>query len=125
MYTLYVPGKGNDIVDVPSRLFRLSHCWNTTSDHEFLSRFNQTFPLAHGAEWQLFKINPKLVSLVIGKFRQRPLSMDVWSQLPQIGRFFWKKWKEFVKPRGVDPYLHNVPFDTIIDEVGGFAGRVQ
>ena len=38
---------------------------------------------------------------------------------------FWLKWREYIKPRGVDPYLHNVAFDTIIREVGGFAGRVR
>ena len=38
---------------------------------------------------------------------------------------FWGKWKAYVKPRGVDPYLHNVDFSTIIREVSGFAGRVR
>ena len=38
---------------------------------------------------------------------------------------FGQKWKEFVKPRGFDPYLHNVPFDTIIDEISGFDGWVR
>ena len=37
---------------------------------------------------------------------------------------FWGKWKEYIKPRRIEPYLTNIDFDTIIDKVSGFAGRV-
>ena len=38
---------------------------------------------------------------------------------------FWRRWKEYVRPIGVDPYLRNEEFGTIVRATTGFAGRVR
>ena len=38
---------------------------------------------------------------------------------------FWKKWCKYVEPIGVDPYIRNEEFGTIIRATTGFAGRVR
>jgi len=77
MYAIHVVGKAKDIVDIPSRSFRLGHRWNFSSNAEFLFHFNQRFPLPQGIKWQLFEVSPKIISRVISKFLMLPLKMDV------------------------------------------------
>jgi len=38
---------------------------------------------------------------------------------------FCLKWCEYVRPLGIDPYLHDTEFNTIIRAVTGFGGRVR
>ena len=88
MATLHVAGKENDIADIPSRSFRQGHRWNYPDDLHFLTKFNSHFPLKQGACWNLFVINPKLITLVTSVLLTTPLPMDVWQRLPTRGRVF-------------------------------------
>ena len=88
MATIHVAGKANDIADIPSRSFRKGHRWNCPSNLDFLIKFNAEFPLKQGACWDLFVINPKLITLVTSVLLTSPLPMDVWQALPPRGRVF-------------------------------------
>ena len=88
MYTLHVAVKANNIADMPPRSFRDGHRWNFPDDCDFLTHFTFCFPLPQGACWELFVINPKIVTLVTSVLRMQQLSMDVWKQLPERGRIF-------------------------------------
>ena len=88
MATIHVAGKANDIADIPSRSFRKGHRWNCPSNLDFLTQFNLKFPLKQGRCWDLFVVNPKLVTLVTSVLLTLPLPMDVWQQLPTRGRVF-------------------------------------
>ena len=88
MTTVHVAGKANDIVDIPSHSFREDHRCNFLDDCQFLTCFTNHFPLPQGACWQLFVINPKIITLVTSEFQTNQLPMDVWKQLPKIGRIF-------------------------------------
>ena len=78
MYKIHVAGKANDIADIPSRSFCLGHRWNFPSDAEFITCFNQRFPLPQGFKWQLFQVSPRIITCVIDELLMQPSKIDVW-----------------------------------------------
>ena len=88
MANIHVARKANDLADIPSRSFRHGHRWNCPSNIDFLTKFNAEFPLKQGACWDLFVVNPKLITLVTSVLLTKPLHMGVWQELPTRGRVF-------------------------------------
>ena len=125
MYTIHVAGKANDMSDIPSRSFRLGHCWHFPSDVEFLTRFNQRFPLPQRVEWQLFRVSPRIITCVIDKLLIQLSKMDVWHRLPTIGCLFGENGVQMCTPAGststfsVSPLAPSSKFSLVLlDRLG-------
>jgi len=83
---LHIPGQQNKIADLPSRSFGGTPEWHCPTDTQFLTLFNDYFPLPQQQSWQLFHLSPEVSTRVISLLQMRDTEMDVWRRLPQIGR---------------------------------------
>ena len=83
--TLHVPGKQNAMTDIPSRSFGSEKKWHCTNDADFLTLFNETFPLPKQASWTVFRPSFDLCTKVLSVLRTKRLPMGEWRQLPGQG----------------------------------------
>ena len=62
---MHIAGEENAISDIPSRSFGKKAKWHCKSDHEFLTMFNEQFPLPSQNSWTVFQIPKRLSTRVI------------------------------------------------------------
>ena len=85
--TLHVPGKKNQMTDIPSRSFGSTPEWHFDSDSDFLSFYNSKFPLPNQQSWNLFRPSTGVFMSVVCVLRMQATGMDAWRRLPKIGKF--------------------------------------
>jgi len=85
LMTLHIEGKRNAISDIPSRSFGSNPVWHCTTDTDFLTLFNSTFPLPSQNSWTGFRLTSKIVMRVISTLRTKHTDLEGWRRPPKIG----------------------------------------
>ena len=80
LLTISIAGADNDMADVASRAVTFSH--SNSSPHDFLSMFNNKFPLPQANSWTLYPLPTKWFSRVTSCLLGKPLAMASWIKLP-------------------------------------------
>ena len=88
LVTKHMAGKQNHLGDIPSQSFGFKAEWHHPADREFLSFFNQTFPLPNQLSWTGFRLRSAVVTKVMSELLTQASPMDEWRQLRKIGQKF-------------------------------------
>ena len=88
LVTQHIAGKSNRLGDILLRLFGYEAKWYHINDTDFLTFFNQTFPLPSQNSWTGFRFTSAVSTKVMQEKLTRGLSMGKWRRLPKIGRRF-------------------------------------
>ncbi len=83
---LHIAGVDNALTDIPSRSFGSKPKWHCSSDTEFLTLFNSTFPLPNQASWTIFRLSSAIVMRVISTLQMKVFTGDNWRRLPTKGK---------------------------------------
>ena len=83
--TLHIEGKRNAISDIPSRSFGSNPVWHCTTDNDFLTLFNSTFPLPSQNSWTGFRLTSKIAIRVISMLRTNHIDLEGRRRPPKIG----------------------------------------
>ena len=78
---MHIPGPENSISDIPSRSFWKKVKWYCNSDNDFLTMFNEKFPLPSQNSWSLFQIPKRLSSRVISILLTQASTTHEWTRL--------------------------------------------
>ena len=78
---MHIPGPENSISDIPSRSFGRKVKWYCKDDDDFLTMFNEKFPLPSQNSWSLFQIPKKLSSRVISILLTQASTTHEWTRL--------------------------------------------
>ena len=81
---LTIAGANNKMADLASRSFKRGGRGNfQLTNHEFLTKFNASFPLTQDASWSLHHLNTRICSLVFAELRLEQQPMGSWLRLPK------------------------------------------
>ena len=83
---VHIPGEENTMADIASRSFGSNIDWHCPTDRQFLTFFNNRFPLPSQVSWNVFQLNSKIAMRVISALRMTRISLGEWQRLPKIGR---------------------------------------
>lgn len=83
---VHIPGKQNQMTDIPSRSFGSVAEWHCKTDNDLLTLFNTLFPLPGQASWTVFHVSSAVAMRVISLLRMRPTTLAEWRRLPRSGR---------------------------------------
>ena len=97
LVTRHLAGKRNHLGDIPSRSFGYKKEWHFEKDKQFVTYFNQTFPLPNKNTWTGFRLNSAVVTKVTRELLTQGSLMAEWRQLPTIGTRFGKIGKPIAK----------------------------
>ena len=78
---MHIPGVENAISDIPSRSFGKKVEWHCNTDSEFLTLFNQKFPLPSQNSWTVYQIPKRLSMRVISILLTQASEPHEWSRL--------------------------------------------
>ena len=83
---VHIPGKQNQMTDIPSCAFGSVAEWHCKTHDELLTLFNSKFPLPGQASWTVFQISSELATRVISVLLMRPTTLAEWRRLPKSGK---------------------------------------
>ena len=81
---MHIPGVENAISDIPSRSFGKKVEWHCNTDSEFLTLFNQKFPLPSQNSWTVYQIPKRLSMRVISILLTQASEPHEWSRLQKV-----------------------------------------
>ena len=93
LVTRHLAGVRNHLGDIPLRSFGYKAEWHFENDLDFLSFFNETFPLPEQNCWTGFRLANAVVTKVTRELLTRGSPMDEWRQLPKLGRKYGRNGK--------------------------------
>ena len=123
---LHIPGMDNAMTDIPSRSFGSDPKWHCKTTEQFLTLFNQSFPLPNQESWTIYHISSKLATRVISILRTQDFTMDEWRRLPIKGTligtvgspmsFLWEWTHTYRKPRTNTESAHypDTPHESVL-----------
>ena len=82
---LHIAGVDNAMTDIPSRSFGSEKKWHCTTDEQFLTLYNDTFPLPNQESWNVYRISSKLATRVTSILQMQAFTTDEWRRLPKKG----------------------------------------
>ena len=97
LVTRHLAGKRNHLGDIPSRSFGYKEEWHFEKDKDFLTYFNQIFPLPDKNTWTGFRLNYAVAMKVTRELLTQGSSMAEWRQLPTLGARHGKSGKPTVE----------------------------
>ena len=83
---LHIPGKKNQMTDIPSRSFGSEAKWHCETDDKLLTLFNNLFPLPNQNSWRVYRPSSGITSRIMSALRREVLEMDEWRRLPRPGK---------------------------------------
>ena len=83
---VHIPGIKNALTDIPSRSFGSVKEWECKLDTDFLTLFNNKFPLPQQASWTVFRFGSKMIPRVISALQMKGIMLAEWQRLPKIGK---------------------------------------
>lgn len=83
---VHIPGKQNQMTDIPSRSFGSVAEWHCKTDDDLLTLFNTRFPLPGQGSWRVFQINSAVATKVISVLLMQPTTLAEWRRLPKSGK---------------------------------------
>jgi hypothetical protein len=81
--TLHIAGQDNAMTDVPSRSFGSTARWYCPTDTQFLTLYNNLFPLPNQESWTAYRLSSKARMRVISILQMKDFSMAEWRRLPK------------------------------------------
>ena len=82
---MHIPGEENGLSDIPSRSFGGKAKWHCKTDDEFLTLFNNSFPLPNQNSWTLFHLPKDISSGVISILLTQASELGEWRR-PQSAK---------------------------------------
>ena len=76
MVTKHLAGERNHLGNMPSRTFGYNAKWHRESDADFLTLFNETFPLPAQNSWTGFQIDPEVSKKCISELLTKGSPME-------------------------------------------------
>ncbi len=83
---LHIAGDQNAMTNIPSCSFGSKPQWHFQSELDFLTFFNNSFPLPLQNLWTLCQPTSAIAMQVISVLRMSPFTLDNWRQLPVAGK---------------------------------------
>jgi hypothetical protein len=83
---LHIAGDQNAMTDIPSRSFGSKPKWHFQSELDFLTFFNNSFPLPCQNSWMLCQPTSAIAMRVISILRMKPFTLEDWRRLPVVGK---------------------------------------
>ena len=77
--TLHIPGKQNAMTDIPSRSFESEQKWHSKSEDDFLTLFNNSFPLPNQNSWTAYRPSNTLFTRALSVLLMQPITMEEWT----------------------------------------------
>ena len=72
---VHIPGIENALTDIPSRSFGSVKEWECKSDTDFLTIFNNKFPLPQQASWTVFRFGSRMIMHVISVLQMTGITL--------------------------------------------------
>ena len=90
LITKHLAGDRNALGNIPSRSFGYKKEWHFKNDSNFLTYFNNCFPLPNQICWTGFRLSGGVCSRVMQELRTQGSSMAEWRRLPRLGTKYGK-----------------------------------
>ncbi len=82
----HIKGDAKALTDIPSRSFGSVPSWHFQTNDDLQKKINSTFPLHEQNSWTVFQLHPDVAMKVIFILRMQDFLLDMWRQLPKIGK---------------------------------------